>query len=277
MKTLQSTKKQVFLFFVLTYAVSWTLFFIGHQLDLLPVVLLGVWSPSLMAILLNARIYGKDGLKQFFKRFKRIKIKWYYWVLLLLLPASIHFTGRSLWQLFYDGQLNPYYRPLAYWASAIIPSFLIAGIGEEFGWRGFALPRLQQHYSPVVASFILALVHLFWHMPTYWLGQGIHNTPFIFVLAFVFPWTFIFNWLYNKSGGSMIFAISFHAISNASLSIIRFMPLDNEVPITTDLITQLSLPADLAGPYLSVCAVYAVIAIIIYKCGNFNKVNTDTP
>ncbi|MTI41069.1 CPBP family intramembrane glutamic endopeptidase [Fulvivirga lutimaris] len=277
METFQSTKKQVILFFVMTYAVSWSLFFIGQQLDAIPIIMLGIWSPSLMAILLNSKIYGKDGLKHFFGRFKRIKIKWYYWVLLLLLPASIHFAGRSLWQLLYDGQLNPFYRPLAYWASAIIPSFLIAGLGEEFGWRGFALPRLQQHYSPVVASFILALVHLFWHIPTYWLGQGMHNVPFIFVLAFVFPWTFIFNWMYNKSGGSMIFAISFHAISNASLSIIRFMPLDSEVPITTDLITQLSLPTDLAGPYLSVCAVYLVVALAVYKFGNFNKVNTDIP
>jgi len=272
-----STKKQAYIFFAGTYLVSWLLFAVGGATDFLPVILLGVWTPSLMAIALTFHFHGKEGFRQFIGRFKRVYIAWYWWVVLLLLPAAIHFVGRSVWQLFYNGEINPFFRNPEYWLSAIIPSFLIAGLGEELGWRGFALPRLQSHFKPVAAATILALVHLFWHLPTYWLGQGIHNVPTIFVLGFVFPWTFIFNWLYNKSSGSLIFAVSFHAISNASLSIVRFMPLDSEVPISTDLLTQFSLPAELAGPYLSVVAVYAIVAFLVVKFGRFEKVNTDLP
>jgi len=183
----------------------------------------------------------------------------------------------SLWQVFYDGELNPFIAPLEFWLGAILPSFLIAGFGEELGWRGFALPRLQRMMSPLKAAFILALVHLFWHLPTYWLGQGMHNVPFLFVLAFVFPWTVIFNWLYNRSGGSMIFAVGFHAISNASLSIVRFMPLDSEVSISPELLGTVSLPTSLAGPYLSVCAFYSVVAIAVVLLGRYGKANTDIP
>lgn len=272
-----STGKQVIIFFAVTYLFSWLVFLIGHFTQIVPIIILGVWGPSISSVVLTGLFFGRNGLRQLFSRFKRYHIKWYWWCLLLLLPATVHFTGRSIWQLAYDGAIDPFYRPLQYWASAIIPSFLIAGIGEELGWRGFALPRLQKLFSPVVAMFILAVVHMFWHLPTYWLGQGIHNVPLLFVFCFLFPWTIIFNWLYNRSGGSLIFAVSFHAISNASLSIVRFMPLDSEVPITTDLLTQWSLPSNLAGPYLSVCALYWIVAFLILRYGKFSEVNTDVP
>ncbi len=272
-----STNKQVITFFVLTYALSWLLFFIGHQTKIMPVIMLGIWAPTLVSIGLTTFYFGRKGLIQMFNRFKRTNVKWYYWALLLLLPVSIHFIGRSIWQLMYDGSIDPFHLKPKYWLGVIIPSFLIAGFGEELGWRGFALPRLQRHFTTVMAAVVLAIVHLLWHLPTYWLGQGMHNVPFLFILAFVFPWTFIFNWFYNKSGGSLIFAVSFHAISNASLSIVRFMPLDSEVPIKPELLTQTSLPIELGGPYLAVCAVYAVVALIIVFKGKFNKVNTDIP
>ncbi|MCE7992324.1 MAG: CPBP family intramembrane metalloprotease [Roseivirga sp.] len=276
-KTIGSTKRQVFLFFLATYVFSWSMFALGSALDVTPILLIGIWGPSLMSLFFTYRFYGKQGLRSFFGRFKRANVRWYWWLALILLPAAIHLGGRSLWQLYYEGEVNPFYLPLQYWAGSIIPSFLIAGFGEEMGWRGFALPRLQQHYSATKSALILGLFHTMWHLPTYWLGQGIHNVPGIYVLLFVLPWTFIFCWLYNRSGGSLIFAVSFHAISNASLSIIRFMPTDNEVPISPELITQTSLPSALAGPYLSVIAVYAVVALLVWKFGKFNKVNTDVP
>ncbi len=277
MKKTSSTRYQLLVFFVLTYAVSWLLFFVGQRADILPLVLLGVWAPSLTSVFLTAYFFGKQGVSQLFARFKRFRIKWYWWLLLILLPASIHFAGVFLWDFIHDEQssLNRLY--IAHGLGALIPSFLIAGFGEELGWRGFALPRLQRNFPPIIASLILALIHLLWHLPTYWLGQGIHNVPFVYVLAFVFPWTFIFNWLYNKSGGSLIFAVGFHAISNASLSLVRFMPWDEVVPITPELITQLSIPPEIGGPYLAVCTVYLTVAILVVVKGKFGKVNIDIP
>ncbi|GAB5473882.1 MAG: hypothetical protein Mars2KO_19810 [Maribacter sp.] len=272
-----NTQKELLTFFVSTYGVSWILFFVGHQLNVLPIILLGIWAPSLTSIFLTGYFRGKSGVFELFKRFKRIRIKWYWWVVLVLLPAAIHFTGTSLWQVLYLGEFSPSILNISYWVGAIVPSILIAGLGEELGWRGFALPRLQQRYAPITASFILATVHLLWHLPTYWLGQGIHNVPFIYVAAFALPWTFIFNWLYNKSGGSLLFAVGFHAISNASLSIVSFMPRESEVPITLKLLTDWSFPIELGGPYLSVCAVYLVVALLVVFKGKFNQVNTDTP
>ncbi len=277
MKCNISINKQIILFFGLTYLSSWILFFFGKTLDVMPLVLVGIWCPSIISLVLTIFIYGKRGLLKLLGRFRRVRIHWSWWLVLLLLPLFIHFLGRSLWELFYQGNISFEILDLPYWLSALVPSFLIAGLGEELGWRGFALPRLQQRFSPFLASFILAIIHLLWHMPTYWLGQGMHNVPFIYVLAFIIPWTFIFNWLYNRSGGSLIFAVGFHAISNTSLSLVRFLPYDKEVELSPELITMTSLPINLSGPYLSVCAVYVIVALIIVFKGKFGKVNTDIP
>lgn len=273
-----STKKQVFLFFGFTYLFSWLMFLISGSLNSTPFKLIAIWGPTIISFLLTYYFYGKKGVSHLFGRLKRVKnIKWYYWLALILLPATIHFVGRSIWQLYYYNEIVTYVIPLEYWARAIIPSFIIAGFGEEFGWRGFALPRLQKNFSPMIATLILAVFHLFWHLPAYWLGGGIHTVPGIYVLGFVFPWTVIFVWLYNKSNGSILFAVGFHAISNASLSIVGFMPSELVIPITPDLLTRTSLPAELSGPYLSVVGVYCIAAILVLRFGNFNKVNTDLP
>ncbi len=277
MKVNSSTGQQLLAFFVLTYLISWGIFFIGKQTNIMPLLILGVWTPSLTSLGLTWYYYGKQGIGQLLGRFKRVGVKWYWWVLLLFLPAGIHFVGRSVWQLYFHGELIPDILDMSYWLGAFLPSILIAGLGEELGWRGFALPRLQRNFSPVMASMLLAIVHLLWHMPTYWLGQGMHNVPFLFVIAFILPWTFIFNWLYNKSGGSLIFAVGFHAISNTSLSIVRFLPLESEVVLTPKLIHQLTLPLELSGPYLTVCGVYVAVALVVVLKGKFKEVNTDIP
>lgn len=41
-------------------------------------------------------------------------------------------------------------------------------LGEETGWRGYALPQLQRRFSPLASSLILALVWFGWHLPQFW-------------------------------------------------------------------------------------------------------------
>lgn len=265
------------IFFALTYAASWCAFGFaiasGHTL----VALIGIWSPTLIALALTLAFHGPSGVWRMLKRFGRVQVGLQWWAALLFLPLAIHWTGRTFWQFASGGPVDMSLLDFQWWLQPILTSILIAGLGEELGWRGFALPRLQASFGALTATFILAAAHICWHLPTYWLGQGIHNVPALYVVGFAIPWTVIFVWIYNRSGGSLLFAVGFHAVSNASLSIARFMPLDREVPIEPSLLTRLSLPVELAGPYLSVVAVYWIIALIVIAAGGLKPANTDTP
>jgi uncharacterized protein len=91
--------------------------------------------------------------------------------------------------------------------------FLFIGLGEEPGWRGFALPELQKKHSPLIASLILAPVWAVWHLPL--VGN---EFPWPIVPAFLlslFGATFMLTWLFNRTNGSVLLPMLFHATVNS--------------------------------------------------------------
>jgi membrane protease YdiL (CAAX protease family) len=94
----------------------------------------------------------------------------------------------------------------------IYPGLLGGPLGEEIGWRGFALPRLQQLQGPVKASLILGLLWAFWHAPIWFSGQWtVPSAPNIGVYVFwIVAATFIFTWVFNNTQGSVLMAILLH-------------------------------------------------------------------
>jgi membrane protease YdiL (CAAX protease family) len=88
-------------------------------------------------------------------------------------------------------------------------------LGEEPGWRGYALPRLRQRFSLLIGSIILALAWACWHLPLWWIAVVPSSFP-IYVLGMI-PLTMLFSWLDEWSKGSVLVALLFHASLNASL------------------------------------------------------------
>lgn len=271
----QKLKKELVVFFIVTYVFSWGVFALAFKLglDKSPFVILGVWGPSLMGVLITFIFYGSSGLKRFFARFTQFK-KGAVWILPLLIGfLIIGFSGRFLWSLISATEFNLEFYGWSWVATVLISQFIIAGLGEEFGWRGFGLQRLQQIYSPLKSSFIIAFFHLFWHAPTYWLGQGMHNVPAIWAILFLTPWTILFTWAYNKSDGSIMVSVLFHSIMGATLTFCAFLPSESIVPITPDLITKMWLGNGIMGAYVSVVAIYWVLALLVIsgRLGGFGK------
>ena len=267
-------RRQLVVYFLTTFAVSWGIFAAAMALGFAqsPVVILGVWGPSLSAILVTAMFYGTDGLKRFFGRFKaREGLKWLVPLLAFFLAIGLtgHFVGAAVTGIEFTAQFWGW----AWVAQVMIMQLLIPGIGEEFGWRGFALQRLQHIMTPIKATLVIGFIHLLWHAPTYWLGQGIHNVPAIWAAFFVVPWTVLFTWAYNRSGGSILVSIFFHAMSGAALSYTAFLPGEDVVSISPDLITMTWLPDGLMGPYLGVAVLYWALALYILR-GGFGGLGT---
>jgi hypothetical protein len=91
--------------------------------------------------------------------------------------------------------------------------FLFIGLGEEPGWRGFALPRLQKQHSPLIASLILAPIWALWHLPL--MGNEFSPPIIPAFLISLLGGTLIQTWLFNRSKGSVFAQMLFHATVNA--------------------------------------------------------------
>ncbi|WP_259016668.1 CPBP family intramembrane glutamic endopeptidase [Emticicia fluvialis] len=93
-------------------------------------------------------------------------------------------------------------------------NLLFFGFGEEVGWRGFALPRLQSRFNALSASLILTVLWAAWHLPLFFYRPGYTGMD----AAGIFGWVFslltgsiLLSWLYNSSKGSLLACAIFHA------------------------------------------------------------------
>jgi membrane protease YdiL (CAAX protease family) len=94
---------------------------------------------------------------------------------------------------------------------------LTSGIGEELGWRGFALPRLQRTHSALTSSVLLSMAWAGWHLPAFfylpsYAAIGLRILPGFFVG--ILAGSIVLTWLYNGSGGSVFAAVLWHASFN---------------------------------------------------------------
>lgn len=143
-----------------------------------------------------------------------------YYLIALLLPPFMNWVGSWISGIF--GQAA-YYAPArmtdghAFQAASITflyQSFYGNILGEEIGWRGFALPRLQVSFSPLVASLAIALLWFAWHLPLKWANPD--AIPYLyFALSFI-PSSILLTWLYNRSHGSILVVGIAHVMGNVS-------------------------------------------------------------
>ena len=212
--------KTLISFLALTFGLSWvpmSLFMIfADQLTPLfgemsarnPVFLLAVYAPGLSGILLIWRHYGLNGLGSFFRRLTlwRAPIQW--WLFLLAGIPVIVYAAAAI-----KGTIsNPF--PFSPWTMvfpALIHSLLLGPMGEEFGWRGLALPLLQRRFSPFWASLVLGVIWATWHAPAFLMSGTPQSAwsfgPFFFGLIAI---TVILTPLFNASRGSLLIAILYH-------------------------------------------------------------------
>ena len=267
-------RRQLAAYFLTTFALSWGIFgcALAFGLAQSPVVILGVWGPTLSAIIVTAVFYGRDGLKRFLGRVNaREGLKWF--LPLLVFFLAIGFTGNLIGSAAAGIEFDPRFWGWAWVAQVLIMQLVIAGLGEEFGWRGFALQRLQHLMAPLGATLVIAFFHLLWHAPTYWLGQGMHNVPAIWAAFFLLPWTILFTWAYNKSKGSILVSVFFHGTMGATLTYTAFLPSERAVPVSPELITMMWLPDGAMGPYLGVAVLYWLLALYVLL-GGFGGLGT---
>jgi membrane protease YdiL (CAAX protease family) len=141
-----------------------------------------------------------------------------------LTAYSVVFAGAPLWNLVRQPQLV-----LTAFLPNVLIGLLLPSLGEETGWRGFALPRLQRRYGPVVATLILGTLHSLWHLPAFFTA-GLGPFGFPRFVAFVLTGasaTFLYTWIFNNARGSILLAMLCHASFNAAANLVgQLLPQD---------------------------------------------------
>lgn len=252
LKSKISEPYQILLYTILTLVISASIAAIASAIDNTNISILTVITPTILAAIFSGIFIGRAGLKQLFVKqlFIKVNFKWL-GIALFGIPAlavvsiliSQQFGGNGLYLT--NSNLMPQ-----------LVVILLISVGEEFGWRGYLLPKLQNHYNALIASLILALIWSLWHYPAYLIGVGTPlDVPFYIFMLWVFPATLIITWVYNNTG-SILLPIIMHSAANLSFS---YLPI---LPETTGEHTSFYI-------FIGVLWVAAITMVVIFKPAEF--------
>jgi len=185
-----------------------------------PLNALAVWAPGLAALVVCALAEGKAGARALFRpiRHWRVGVGWYAFA--VLFPAVQWLAALGIDRLLrrtYALGPCPVLAVLGPQAAALLPFILVFALpnalGEELGWRGCALPKLQARHSALTASIVLGLFWGLWHIPAWIAQEQIAPAPLpVFLqITSTIPAAILFTWIYNNTAGSLLPVWLFHA------------------------------------------------------------------
>jgi membrane protease YdiL (CAAX protease family) len=188
---------------------------------------LGAFSASLAAIILAAIEGRRGGVRELLGRFLiwRVGLQWWAFALLSTIIPSV--LGLYLFQMLGGPAVDwSDLKPITSVIPMIILLTVLAGMGEEFGWRGFLLPRLQARHNALVSSIYVGLTWGAWHAPLFftkgtaqyqWIteGGGELVTAIVGYTVFCVAWAIQYTWLFNNTRGSVLLACVLHGAGNA--------------------------------------------------------------
>jgi membrane protease YdiL (CAAX protease family) len=221
-RTLKSfiARRPLVMYFVLAYVFYWlflvgvlaVLGLLGLKLNALPrwvmplLTVLGSWMPSVAAVIVTGLLDGRAGIRRLFRKFVQFRLpaRWY---IAALIPLGLAFVVAGIYRL--GGGVAPGGSSLAlgFWLSVTVLNLLQGPTGEETGWRGFALPRLLERFSPLKAGVLLGVLWGFWHLPLL-LSSGYAPVNLsLYCIAFIIDITslsVLMTWIFRKTSNSLV-------------------------------------------------------------------------
>jgi membrane protease YdiL (CAAX protease family) len=232
-----SRSQGLIVYFVLTYLFSWGIL-IPEALaarELIPfhlpvgLLLAAGYSPAIAAVIAALREGGSAALSSLVGRLLRLRVGAVWYAVAVFVPVLILLGGRGLEGLL-GGSPPPIAQPslmddvgfagspLAFAAIMLIYN-LIVTVGEELGWRGYALPRLQRHLPALRSGLVLGLIWGLWHLPLAWTPatrSAIADLPLWGFVVDVVAMSVIYVWIFNNTRGSLFVALVVHAVNNTA-------------------------------------------------------------
>jgi membrane protease YdiL (CAAX protease family) len=189
------------------------------------------WGFVLAAVIMTWLTLGRPAVVTLLRRYLLWRVGWeWYLVAFLLVPILLllgvilnaaitqtppDFSASMAYQIF-RGAAN---------LSLFIPPFFLIDLltnGEEIGWRGYILPRLQVRHGALISSLIIGVIWGFWHLPKYL--PDLDLVAFGWFMVHIMAFSVLLTWLYNNTKGSLLLVTICHASSNTAG---LFLPVDN--------------------------------------------------
>lgn len=220
MKTLLK-KNQFIIFLALTFLLSWIPWYTGGQG-------FNAWGPSLAGLIVVAVVGGRVGLGDMLRRLFRWRVEIRWWAAALLIPfgvtliaIAVHFLTGGEAPSFTFWKQEALQAPIL--MAILLSPFGGAGGEEPFGWRGYAQPKLQGRWGPLLTSVIIGIVWALWHLPEFFNPASTQYAAGIgFLAPMIVVWiaaSVIMTWLYNKTGESVLVSgVFFHLMLDFSSS-----------------------------------------------------------
>ncbi len=225
--------KQLLRFFLIAFLWMWLInlprIFDAQNLIKLPGIVsmlmgyIAVFGPGVAAFILTRRQEGRAGVKVLWQRGWNFKFdkKWLI-PSLLLVPFSAGLTLLIMTLLNIPLQWEYGLSP-----AMIVPIglliWLLGAYPEEYGWRGYALPRLLKRYPPLVASLFLGVVWGTWHLPLHFIPTTTQYViPIWQYMLLTIVLSVLYTWLYLGTDGNIFIASLFHASGNIAGALIPY-------------------------------------------------------
>uniref|UniRef100_A0A7C3J4X7 CPBP family intramembrane metalloprotease n=1 Tax=Candidatus Methanomethylicus mesodigestus TaxID=1867258 RepID=A0A7C3J4X7_9CREN len=251
--------RNLVLFFIIAFAFTWLFWIpqalVSTNLVQMPSYLVdflfspfnpAAFGPLVSALLLTYSKEGSTALKKLLKRGLNYRFgKIWYLPIFLLFPLI---TGGALILAALNEPLPDFSvlsNPFLVVGAFFYILFLGGPLQEEFGWRGYALDRLQKKWSALTSSLVLGLLWAAWHLPLFFISGTIQSqTPVWGFMILILCGTILFTWVYNNTGGSILAVMLFHTMNNLSFFIFP------------------TLETTFGGLYLLILDVVVVLAIL---------------
>jgi membrane protease YdiL (CAAX protease family) len=191
-----------------------------------PLLVYGSWVPNIAAFLVLGLVLREEGgIKRLLSGWGmwRVGARWY---LVAASPLLIAFLTAGVW-IVLGGKPTPPRQPLGMLLlGSVVTSLVTGALGEELGWRGFLLPRLQQKHNALTSSLIVGVIWALWHLPLWLLpGYPWETLPFWAFALGAISQSVLHTFVLNNTGGSLLMASIIHFAANLGMNVVGILGL----------------------------------------------------
>jgi membrane protease YdiL (CAAX protease family) len=227
-------KNQLWIYFLIALSFSALIAYFSHTTQNEDISILIPLSPSILAIAFTAIVAGRGGLRELLRDQTKFNFSPVWWLTAIVLFPLLGTLAVTIGQFAGGPELALIRNDLG----QLIPLILIS-LGEEYGWRAYALPKLQQKFNALTASMILGLVWGLWHFPGFLIQVGVpRDISFVTFMTWVIAATVLITWVYNHTR-SVVAAIVMHTAANAAFSYLPLLPEWTGQPVTFNIFIAL--------------------------------------